>query len=779
MYNKEKTTLIICLKSKTGSVNIPSSVTSIGDNAFSECTGLTSVNIPSSVTSIGSYAFNGCTGLTSVNISEGVTSIGSYAFNGCTGLTSVNIPEGVTSIGSYEFNGCTGLTSVNIPSSVTSIGYDVFNECTGLTAINVSSDNLAYSFIDGILYNKEKTTLIICPKGKTGSVNIPSSVTSIGDYAFYECTGLTAINIPSSVTSIGYDAFNGCTGLTSVNIPSSVTSIGYKAFSGCTLKSLYLFCKLSYYSCLNGLNSSSIIYAHSSEIKAISKNWLGHIADIETSYSISIHQAYLKGVEFNVIANEYVPGILQSVKLGDSEVAPNENGMYVVTNLTVNTSYDIVVTFKTADGETIAITKTVKTLEPTVEIGNERYTQTTMTISINASSDQTCPADKKGFIFNNKEYDCTNDKVVLTGLIPNTTYTIYPFAEYGTMRISKNKGIYVRTSSLNINIVQLNVGPTSISVKGRYTVKDAHVSETGFRGQTAGDTLTLTGLNPNTSYTVSYYVQTEEGSNETVNKTFTTPALELTTLQPHCVSSTCAIVAAETNICEDEMNVGFQWKKYDAPESLKPSEGYAAIYDGKLEGYVKNLQSTSYYNVRAFYKSAEGNYYYGNWVTFDPSDFSYFEPTVHTYEAVEIGSSSAKVKGYVLAGTDDIIEQGFEYWLTGKSESKAMRVKAIAENNVTTVLGTGQVMTATLTDLQPSSTYCFRSFVKTASGTTYGEEQRFTTDASTDIGCVETDASSLVIIGYYDLNGRKYNEPQKGVNIIRYSDGSARKILIK
>ncbi len=535
------------------------------------------------------------------------------------------------------------------------------------------------------------------------------------------------------------------------------------------MKSLYLFCRLSSYEeCFSRLNSS-IIFAYSPEINKISKYWYGQIADIEKpSYSISIHQTYLKGVVFNVVANEYneyVPATLQSVKLGETEVAPNENGMYVVTNLALNTSYDIVATFATADGETIAMMKTVRTLQPSVGIETGSYTQTTMTISTSVSSDKTCSADKRGFVFNNKEYDCTDEWVVLTGLTPNTTYMVYPFAEYGATRISTNKGFSVKTESLNPGIVLLNAEPTSISVKGSYTITDAHVLETGFIGQGVGDTLTLTGLNPNTYYTVSYYVKTKEGSNEIVRKTFTTSVLKLTTLQPRCVSSTCAIVAATTNISESETNAGFQWKKYDAPASLKPSEGYAAIYNGQLEGYIRNLQSTSYYDVRVFYKSGDGTYYYGDWVTFDPSDFSYSEPTVHTYMTTNIGSNSVKVKGYVLPGTDDIIEQGFEYWLTGTSESKAMRVMVTAENNVTTVLATGQVMTATLTGLQPGSTYCFRTFVKTASGTTYGEVQTFTTDVSTGIDYVETDASNPVVIGYYDLGGRKYDEPQKGLNI--------------
>ena len=116
---------------------IPNSVTSIGDYAFSRCTGLTSVTIPNSVTSIGNYAFSGCSGLTSVTITNSVTSIGDHAFNGCSGLTSVTIPNSVTSIGNCAFYGCSGLTSVTITNSVTSIGTDAFSRCSSLTSFTI------------------------------------------------------------------------------------------------------------------------------------------------------------------------------------------------------------------------------------------------------------------------------------------------------------------------------------------------------------------------------------------------------------------------------------------------------------------------------------------------------------------------------------------------------------------------------------------------------------------------------------------------------------------
>ncbi|MDD6489638.1 MAG: leucine-rich repeat domain-containing protein [Clostridia bacterium] len=235
LFNKNKTELIqYPIGNDRKEYNIPSSVTSIGEYSFYNCTSLTNITIPNSVTNIGKGAFIYCTSLTKIIIPNGVTSIEDSMFCGCTSLANITIPDSVTSIGEYAFYDCTSLANITVPDSVTSIGKYAFNSCSSLMNINVDKKNKNYTSQDGVLFNKDKTELIVYPYGNSRKeYNIPSGVKIIGEDAFEESNNLTSIIIPDSVTSIEGCAFAHIDNLTSIIIPDSVKSIKWGAFEYC------------------------------------------------------------------------------------------------------------------------------------------------------------------------------------------------------------------------------------------------------------------------------------------------------------------------------------------------------------------------------------------------------------------------------------------------------------------------------------------------------------------------------------------------------------------
>ena len=244
-------------------ITVPATVTSLGSDAFAECGNLTTVSLPNTITSMGSWVFYKCSNLTTVNIpaSAELTRLPEYTFLNCTSLADIIIPDNIKTIGYSAFNGCKALTSIYIPATVTTIESNAFADCTALEKVitpdiaawcgisfpgyNATSNPLTYAnhlFVGDKENNTEVTDLVV-PDGveeikslafygftAMTSLTLPSTVTKLGYYAFYACSGLTEVKLPEGLEDIGRSVFDGCSSLTTLSLPSTLTRIDYYAF---------------------------------------------------------------------------------------------------------------------------------------------------------------------------------------------------------------------------------------------------------------------------------------------------------------------------------------------------------------------------------------------------------------------------------------------------------------------------------------------------------------------------------------------------------------------
>ena len=212
LYDANKTKLYICPPAKSGSISLPTSVTEIFDNAFADCSAITSVSLPSSL-----------------------QTIGDNAFSNCSGITSFSLPASLQTIGNSAFAGCTAITTLHFGASLKSIGNDVFPDSANFKSITVNSNNTYFSAQDGILYNKAKSWIIRCPGGYSGSYTMPDTVTTMRDRAFFNCDGLTSVSLSNNLEIVPESAFSDCDALTAVTFGEKITKIAVGAFRSCEL----------------------------------------------------------------------------------------------------------------------------------------------------------------------------------------------------------------------------------------------------------------------------------------------------------------------------------------------------------------------------------------------------------------------------------------------------------------------------------------------------------------------------------------------------------------
>ena len=782
------------------SVNIPNSVTEIGKGAFDGCKGLTSVTIPNSVTTIGNRLFGGCSGLTSITIPNSVTSIGYNAFEGCSGLTSVIIPNSVTTIGDLAFSYCTGLISITIPESVTSISKNVFNNCSSLTKVIINSDVLVSN-----TYSSSSTLSGIFGELITEYV-FGEGIENIGQFACYNCSNLTSVSISDSVSDIGISAFENCSSLTSVTIGNSVTSIGNSAFSNCrSLTSITIPNSVTIGS--DAFNNCNNIKTINVSITDISGNNI--LRNCVPNSSLATWNYY---IDNNLVTSLIIPddvstigeyalwncNSLISITIPESVTSIGQGAFQNCKNLT---SIKLPVNITSIGNNSIPsstllyVSRGAKTLLAlwnrgyfgTYEIGTEKILKPSSLV-VGETTQMTATVTVDNFY---SEYENTlNDNVINESV--NVIKNLRPeYSGQATLKLSKDGVTYspnpisYTTKSLNPTAQRLEGTASSMVVKASYTEGDANVTSQKLivNGVAAdGDMLYINGLRPNTNYYATYTVKVDDEYEYTRNISLRTDALKFVNEQPKVISEGNVVVASQSNLDGAEESVGFQWRRTDWTEEFASNSGRAYLYEGLIEGYIRNLNTSFLWKFRPYYEANDGSRYYGDWLGIDPTNTSYFEPTVHTYNKASVKGNTAEVKGYAQRGSDNISQQGFKYWTSenrGNSEAmNAPRVPSYAQ----TIESSGTVMEAELKGLYYDTEYYYVAFVKTSEGEIYyGEAKSFRTGLDpTGIEELTIDNKQLTVEeGIYDLSGRKLARMQKGINIIRFKDGTTKKVLVK
>lgn len=763
IFNKDKTVLYTAIP--VTSYNIPSTVRKLGSSAFNDQKDMTSATLPEGLVSIGSYAFSGCSKLEHLVIPSTVDSIGNHAFNGCSALQQINIPQGIKKLADAVLSG-TGIKTLDIPSSVNDIGMAAFSNCESLQSIKLPKGLTVLN-----------TSLFYGCK-QLSDIQIPSTVKTIGYKAFCGCDSLQNIMFEDGVSDLVIEqyAFENCKNINRLVITSGIKKAEYGAFNDAHINKLVITTThprsfYEYY--LLSDNTIKTIYAPASDLSIIKKLKSSTLIPIDAIYVASDITIGSRSIVFKLVKNEEFSGLDElpvntypCVKIGNKEIEADENGRYVHAGLAPDCEFTYTISAKDSQGENVgsaySFTKKTASLFKSFTLNSGQTYVESSNIRLNVDPEMEQP-DECRFVYGYDGYSYTKScdlkysdevqSIKFTGFWPSTiVYLNYQELKGGKVTYSKEYSIWMKDMGLSAEFGKIT--PTTYTMTGSrdMTYHDAEVVDEGWTLDRKtitqhGSTLHVTGCEPESYVNAGYAVMVKNGSETHLyyyypSKSMQLPALTLETVaEAKATSNTVALICATTNIDDEETNTGFEWRRYDAPDLVPSSKANCSVVDGVMTGALRNLSANTYYKFRPFYKAESGKTWYGEWSAFGTADaYVYFDPTVRTYAVVCHDENSATVSGFIIAGSDDIKEQGFEYWKRDDAYTTAKHTTATTDDNThQTVVATGQRMSAVLQNLEPSTTYIVRAYVTTEHGTTYGEEQIFSTPHSTAIGEVELD----------------------------------------
>ena len=735
----------------SGNVTIPAKadgyrVTSIGDYAFYECSSLSSITIPNSVTSIGENAFWECSSLSPITIPNSVTSIGKAAFLLCN-FSSITIPNSVTSIGDYAFSYCKSLSSIIIPENVNYIGEYAFNPCNNLKTIYYFAKTPPTIFSKTFDFDDIET--IYVPKSTVNDYNSKWSSLST---KIKPMSGHGEFNIKSKTLTTALVEAELLFKEDDKNI-----NLGY-IFNGDTI---YYDCEDSIEFTITGLrpNNNEVTffvgekdgdfgeYLFTQKTITTSKVKISASSNIQSSTTVKI--------SVNCDFTDWTPGDYGVILFHPNGISdtikfePNQKDT-IVSNLIPNTEYKYIgfCKVKEYDDDILKTTeKTFYTKNINASLSITNRTQTTMSVSASIDLGDAKDYGKNGIhwiigssSFNDNYIEIFFDEGVynldttFTDLSTEITCAFRVFYQgedngeeyyaYGSTRSSKTLPITFNEPEL-VDVGQTYIEVSSNNIYGDATLFGEYIEVTTNKNNTSEYKVDINGrnkiiinnLDPFTQYFFrSVLITKEDGTMQSKWYEAKTKAISLSTGIADGISNSSAFLHG-TIECDSlsRTEIGFEWKRSDAPSTVKPQRLLVVDrIDENLLFRLEGLSSDHYYDFRTFCYYNDKSYY-GEWVGFLTSDkVVLIAPSVSTLKA-ESSELGVEMKGFIVAGTEVILQRGFECWRDGTDV-------------VATTVAEGSVINSFIPEPWSYTTYKYRAYAKTPAGTTYGETLEVTTE---------------------------------------------------
>ena len=779
--------------SYSGDIVIPSSVvyhgktysvTSIGFGAFYESS-LTSITIPNSVTSIGEWAFQGCS-LASITIPNSVTSIRFEAFRGCN-LTSVTIPNSVTFFGGSAFSDCgrlvTVVSEIENPCEIVSDAFSYIN--ANATLIVPPSTKSAYQSKAGwnkfanIVEIEKKQTIHVATAG-----TLPDLIPDYEKYYIEELTLTGELNGTdlaflremagrNRMIHFHEDYYNFISDLKDGEAFSSETQgklidldiLNANIVSGGSPSLVFTGVPINYiYSSDNTIPAGLFFDCKLSSIKLPRS-----ISNIE---SLALGHCPLSYITIPNSVTSISDDVFYGCSSLESMVVENSNTKYDSRNnckAIIETESNTLI----AGCKNTIIPNSVTTIgsdafykcgglasvnipNSVTSIGNYAFAYCSGLTSVTIPNSVTSIGISAFSGCNNLKYIClASDKYPSSYSLGNTT------CQYIMPQSAFDAGIPQDIT----NYATYTVAPKYITVKSTTattaTLELTPIDLTG--GSTGGATpyeVTMYGLNPGSSVKGSWELETKDRGLASI-PTVTTKNLVMNVQPAKLLSKEKAGLTATVNEPDDDKHYGFEWQRNDAPSNMTPYQVNAQLYEGKIIGTLSGLDPDKYYKYRPFYKADDGTLFRGEWEAFITGDATVtFEPDVHTKESVILPDGNIELTLVLADGTEMTLEKGFELRIIVRQAATRSGWSA-GDENITRVVVSGDGTSATVEGLEPGTEYAYRAYVKTESGTIYGEEKTFKTplpgDAN-DNGAV--DAADIV-----ELVNAKAGHPSASFNL--------------